>query len=330
MAITTRFESTTLPHFLLCLLVAAPLLVAAGVEAQVLAPHPALRILIVSDEVNPHGLPPEALTQPGEISAALLGVSGLQLDSAAEALHEVATDQIEEATARLLRMPNDPTAYDVLVYFAHRVPETGPDPQQRQEAFVDAVEGFLEAGGSVVSFHHGIYRTAGKQSMQALLGGEATGAVPWDTTTGQNVIATAPDHFVARHGVSYPDARIYADPANGVPMASYPSFNNTPDERYPQLVLLPGSGAILPLFGSDYDDNGTSHLLGWTHHRPTWQGIVVVYQPGEHQPQALEPGNNFQILLNAILYAARFAEGELVFGDGFESGTSALWSGAEE
>jgi hypothetical protein len=34
-----------------------------------LPPHGPLRILIVSDEVNPHSLPDEELTQPGSISA---------------------------------------------------------------------------------------------------------------------------------------------------------------------------------------------------------------------------------------------------------------------
>ncbi|MEM9553509.1 MAG: hypothetical protein AAGC60_04570 [Acidobacteriota bacterium] len=53
---------------------------------------------------------------------------------------------------------------------------------------------------------------------------------------------------------------------------------------------------------------------------------MVVYQPGEHQPQALGPGNNFQILLNAIAFAAR--EGDLLwlFGDGFERGDLSAWS----
>jgi len=36
------------------------------------------------------------------------------------------------------------------------------------------------------------------------------------------------------------------------------------------------------------------------------RGVVMGYQPGEYQPQALDglAGNNFQILANAILYAA--------------------------
>jgi hypothetical protein len=55
-----------------------------------------------------------------------------------------------------------------------------------------------------------------------------------------------------------------------------------------------------------YDDNGTRHLLGFTHRRPEWSGVVVGYQPGEYQPNALDDlaGNNFQILANAIVYAA--------------------------
>jgi hypothetical protein len=47
---------------------------------------------------------------------------------------------------------------------------------------------------------------------------------------------------------------------------------------------------------------------------------VVVYQPGEYQPNALVPGNNLQILLNAILYAAAYRAGDWIHIDGFEGG----------
>ena len=301
--------------------------VAAGTaaRAQVLPPHPPLRILIVSDEVNPHGLPPEDLTQPGEISAALLAIPALHLDAGADAVFEVATDQIEMATARLLVPLGDPAAYDLLIYFAHRIPN-GADGALRQEAFVTAVDGFLAQGGGVISFHHGIFQTSGKESMQDLLGARANGAVIWNTVEGQNVIAVAPNHFVAGYGVNYPATVSYEDPGLGIPLASYPVFNNTPDERYPNFVFLPAAGEIEVLFSSNY--NGTPHLLGYSERRPEWAGVVVVYQPGEFQPNALEPGNNLQILLNAIVYVAQFASGELLFGDAFESGGLALWSTA--
>ncbi len=298
-------------------------LACAAALAQVPAPHPPLRILIVSDEVNPHGLPPEDLTQPGDLSLALGGLPGLHLDTGPEALHEIATDDLEQATARLTLARSDPAAYDVLIYFAHRIP-SGADGTTRQETFVAAVDGFLAQGGGVISFHHGIYRTAGKQSMQALLGAEATGTVVWNTQDGQNVIATAPWHFVSRYGLVFDDLVEFQDPALGIPLAEYPFFNNTPDERYPSFELLPGSGDIEILFASDYDTQG--HLLGYLHTRPEWTGVVLVYQPGEYQPHALEPGNNLQILLNAIVFVARFADGELIFGDGFESGNVDLWT----
>lgn len=287
-------------------------LASAAAHAQVLPPHPPLRILIVSDEVNPHGLPPEQLTQPGEIRVALLGASALNLAADANAVREIPTDQLEQATA-LLALPR---TYDVLVYFAHRIPETGTDPGGRQAAFVAAVDAFLAAGGGVVSFHHGIYRTAGKEAMQALLHGEATGNVPYDTVNGQNVIDVAPGHFVTTNGVAYGGNVAYADAAFGVPNASYPFFNNTPDERYPSLVLLPSPGTVRPLFASNYADNGTTHILGYEQRRSTWSGVVIVYQPGEYQPNALGPGNNFQILLNAIVYAGTISGAQ--FANGFE------------
>ncbi|SFN63712.1 ThuA domain-containing protein [Dokdonella immobilis] len=289
--------------------------------AQTLPAHAPLRILVVSDEVNPHGLPPEQLTQPGDISAALAKTPALHIDASAESLLEIPTNQIEEASARLLVPPDDPSGYDVLVYFAHRTPDNGNNDQARQEAFVAAVSQFLVAGGGVVSFHHGIYETAGKTSMQDLLGGQATGAVPWNTQSGQNVIATRTYHFVSHHAVRYPAAVDYTDPAHGIPPGNYRSFNNTPDERYPNLDLRPGASGIETLFASDYDEGGTTHVLGYERTLPQWSGVVLVYQPGEYQPHALGAGdNNYQILLNAIVYAANFRSGDWIYIDGFEGG----------
>ncbi|HET7842705.1 MAG TPA: hypothetical protein VFL14_01040, partial [Xanthomonadales bacterium] len=63
--------------------------------------------------------------------------------------------------------------------------------------------------------------------------------------------------------------------------------------------------------------NGTTHILGYEQRRTTWTGVVIVYQPGEYQPNALGAGNNnFQILLNAIVYAGTFSG--VQFEDGFE------------
>lgn len=290
--------------------------------AQTLPAHAPLRILVVSDEVNPHGLPPDQLTQPGDISAALASTPALHIDASAESLLEIPTNQIEQASARLLVPPDDPDGYDVLVYFAHRTPDNGSNDQARQEAFVAAVGQFLVAGGGVVSFHHGIYETAGKASMQDLLGGQASGAVPWNTQTGQNVIATRAYHFVSHHAVLYPATESYTDPAHGIPLGNYQSFNNTPDERYPNLDLRPGAGGIEILFASNYDEGGTTHVLGYERTQPQWTGVVLVYQPGEYQPHALGAGdNNYQILLNAIVYAANFRRGDWLYIDGFEGGS---------
>lgn len=275
------------------------LLLALPATAATLPAHDPLRVLVVSDEVNPHGLPDEQLTQPGELAAALSSPrAGLGL----EAVLEVPTDQIELATAALELPRNHPGAYDVLVYFAHRIPATGGNEQARQDAFDAAVQEHLVRGGGVVSFHHGAYFTAGKEGIQDLLGATAMGGVTW---LDQNVINTAPEHFVTCHEIDYPGTVAYADPARGVAAGTYPVFSNDPDERYPSFSVNASAGELVTLFGSDYVQNGATHLLGWTHRRPEWSGVVVGYQPGEHQPTALDPaGRNFQILANAILYAA--------------------------
>ncbi|MEZ5064873.1 MAG: ThuA domain-containing protein [bacterium] len=284
-----------------CAIVALSLSPSAGAAAE-LPPHDPLRILIVSDEVNPHNLPDSALTQPGDLSAALLEPgTGLNLAG----VTEIPTDDLPAATAALELPSGDPGAFDVLVYFAHRIPNGGGGPAA-QAAFVAAVDAFLSAGGGVVSFHHGAYRTAGKESMVDLLGGEATGAVPWNTIEGQRVLDVSNGHWVATNGVA-PEAEVnYADPANGIPSGLYPYFTNVPDERYPNLGLLPAAESVEILFASDYDEGGTTHVLGWTHRRAGWLGHVVVYQPGEYEPNALDvDGNNFQILANAILWSTR-------------------------
>jgi len=292
-------------------------LLTLSVFAQSLPVHRALRILIVSDEVNPHGLTDEQLTQPGDLSQVLGNTPVLNISGVAESLLEIPTDQIELATQRLLPEPPDNDAYDVLIYFAHRIPN-GPDAQDRQEAFVAAATAFVTRGGGIVSFHHGIYRTAGKESMQQLLGAEATGNVPYDQVEGQNVIAVADADFITGWNITYPDLIEYADVARNIPSASYAAFNNTPDERYPALQLLGEPAHITLLFASDYVDNGSTHVLGYRYRRPGWHGQVVMYQPGEYQPGALDPAdNNFQILLNAIIAVA--PSDRLVFENGFES-----------
>jgi hypothetical protein len=171
---------------------------------------------------------------------------------------------------------------------------------------VTAVESFLEAGGGVVSFHHGAYLTGGKEAMQDIIGATATGSVPWNTVDGQNVINVAPSHFVTTNEVEYPSTTAYSDLASGVAADDYPFFQNVPDERYINFELNPSAGTIEVLFASNYDENGTTHILGFTHRRPSWTGVVVAYQPGEYQPHALDDpdDNNFQILANAIVYAA--------------------------
>ena len=140
-------------------------------------------------------------------------------------------------------------------------------------------------------------RTAGKEAIQELIGAAATGNVFWNTVSGQNVINVSPEHFVTCNGVTYGGNVAYSDPSRGVAADSYPFFNNTPDERYVSFDFLPEADETETLFGSDFVQNGSEHLLGFTHRRNDWEGIVVAYQPGEHEPTAFDlNGANFQIL----------------------------------
>lgn len=279
-------------------------------NAATLPSHLPLRILIVSDEVNPHNLSNAELTQPGDLYNALTNPSsGLSIDTVVE----IPTNDIHEATALLNLPANDPNSYDVLIYFAHRIPDDDT-PQQNQldqDDFTVAVEQFLQAGGGVVCFHHGIYYSQGKSGILDIIGGTATGNVPWNTSSGQDIISVVPStqghyEFITSNGVNYTGTVAYEDASLNIPNDNYNYFNNTPDERYPYLTINQTAGTIIPLFASNYNDNGTTHILGFVHQRQTWSGEVIFYQPGEYQPNALDDlnGNNFQILANAIYIAA--------------------------
>lgn len=269
--------------------------------------HGPLRILIVSDQVNPHNLSNNELTQPGDLLNALSNSgNGLNIDTVVE----IPTNDIHLATALLSLSSSDPDSYDVLIYFAHRIPndDTPQQNQSDQDNFTNAVESFLQDGGGVIAFHHGLYYTSGKEGILSILGATATGGVPWDTTDGQNVINVDPQHFITSNEVEYPSQVSYADVANGVTSGNYSYFNNTPDERYPNFSINNDAEDVNVLLASDYNQNGITHVLGFTHKRSTWNNEVFAYQPGEYQPNALDDlnGNNFQILANAVYFLATY------------------------
>lgn len=274
----------------------------AAVSAAELPAHDPLRIVIISDEVNPHGLADGELTQPGDIQAALMSPgAGIELDAASGSPAEVSSQCVDDALSVLAT----PGSVDVVVYFAH-LAATGCDGSDRQGELTSAMEAHLQAGGGVVVFHHGIYEAGGKEAILQLLGGRAS-SIAWDTVEGQDVIAVAPGHFVVDQGLSYPGLRSFG--GAGVPDGEYGLFNNTPDERYDAMELLTEGGEERTiLFASD--TGGTPRVLGYDLWRPGWVGHVVWYQPGEYQPNALDDvnGSNFQVLANAILYAATTQE----------------------
>ena len=78
--------AVSLPALLSAALLSAALLSAvlvAPARAADLPPHGTLRILVVGDEVNPHGLSDAELTQPADLMAALGAAgSGLVIDPA--------------------------------------------------------------------------------------------------------------------------------------------------------------------------------------------------------------------------------------------------------
>lgn len=285
---------------------AATTYVCTPARAASLPDHEPIALLIVSDGVNPHGLASHQLTEPGDLSTAIASRdSGISI----AAIREVDSTCVDEALDLI-----DEGNVDVMVYFAHRSARAC-DGTDRQAALTAATEALLVEGGGVVVFHHGIYGDEGKHDMLELLGARAD-EIAWDTASGQRVIATARDHFITTHNVTYTGEVELSATQLGIGPGRYPHFDNLPDERYPGLQIrdVPGESRTI-LFVSDY---AGPQILGYDLHRSEWTGHVVLYQPGEYKPHALDDtsGSNFQILANAIYYVATIREPE---GDESES-----------
>ena len=296
MRATVRAVDRSRSVLLAALFAAAPL----PALAAELPAHDPIAVLVISDEVNPNGLSDAELTQPGDLSAALGNPgSGLQV---AGPVAEVDSQCIDEALAAF-----DAGEVDVLVYFAH-LDATGCDGSPKQAELTAAAEAFLQDGGGVVVFHHGIYEAASKGAILELFGASAS-SIAWDTIAGQDVIAVAPEHFVASQGLQYGAMRAFS--GAGVVAGEYPFFTNVPDERYDAISLAVQQGESRTILFASADAAGAgARVLGYDLHRPGWTGHVVFYQPGEYQPNALDDldGENFQVLANAIVYVAQTKE----------------------
>lgn len=273
-------------------------LCAGAVQAATLPEHAPLHLLIVADEVNPHRLGDADLTQPEDLQPALSSPdSVLNLASV-----QTVDSQCVDAALTQLASQEVPA---VVLYFAHRAAKRC-DGSDAQGEFTQLLRQGLERGLGVVTLHHGwyvdIFSPGAKDGLLALLGAK-TNSINWDTAEGQRVYVVGGDHFVSSNGLRVEQQAQFAG-TGGVVAGSYPYFTNVPDELYADTVLVEEAGEQrTPLFATD---SLGSRLLGYALVREGWQGRVVAYQPGEYQPNALDDrdGLNFQILVNAIYYAA--------------------------
>jgi hypothetical protein len=266
-------------------------------QAAVLPEHEPFSLLIVADEVNPHRLSDAELTQPQDLQPALSAPdSGLNLASITTVDSQCADQALE------LLSSTDPP--DVVLYFAHRHVKDC-NGNSVQDSFTALLEQGLQSNMGLVVLHHGlyddIYERGTKAGLLQLIGASA-GGISWDTENGQRVINVARGHFVTSNGITYQGALALAGSASA-PAGAYSWFLNKPDELYPEMNLLEAEGETrTTLFATD---TGEVRTLGYELQRPGWQGRVLVYQPGEYQPNALDDrdGSNFQILVNMIYYA---------------------------
>jgi len=266
----------------------------ASVGAATLPEHTPFRLLVVADEVNPWELSDEALTQPIDVEVALSdSASGLLV----ETIVSVDSQCVDEAFGVI------DGGVDVIVYFAH-LPAIACDGTVVQDQLTEQFAAHLERGGGIVVFHHGIYVARGKASVLQLLGGNAGGVEFGED--GQDVINVAPGHFVTTNGLTYAMEREFESSSLGIPLGMYGVFANSPDERYSQYELTTVEGERREILFV----NARGQPIAYDLTRPGWRGRVITYQPGEYQPNAIDDrdGSNFQVLANAIYYAATEAE----------------------
>lgn len=282
---------------LVALLCVASLL-GTSVLAATLPPHKPLSILIIADEVNPHRLSDAELTQPQDLAPALTAA-----DSPLGVAHISTVDsQCADAALASLTAERGP---QVVLYFAHRA-ALHCDGSDAQVELTQLLDDGLHQGLGIVVLHHGLYvdifKQGAKDDLLALLGAKAN-SIAWDTRQGQRVYNVGGSQFVSSNGLVYPEQGSFAGVA-GVPAGNYPYFTNLPDELYSDTVLIEVAGETrTPLFATDSQGE---RLLGYVLSRPGWSGRVVAWQPAEYQPNALDDrkGPNFQILVNALYYAA--------------------------
>ena len=270
----------------------------ATTQAATLPEHAPFDLLIVADEVNPHRLGDAELTQPEDIAPALMAP-----DSALNLANTLTVDsQCADQALMQLAALQPPAA---VLYFAHRAAKHC-DGSDAQPQFTQLLRQGLERGIGVVVLHHGwyvdIFTSGAKDELLALLGVK-TNSIRWDTTEGQRVYVVGGAHFVSSNGIDVNEQAAFAG-TGAVAAGTYPYFTNAPDELYADTVLLEEAGEQrTPLFATD---SHGQRLLGYSLTREGWQGRVIAYQPGEYQPNALDDRNgvNYQILVNAIYYAA--------------------------
>jgi len=284
----------------LILLLALLYLVSATSQAARLPEHEPLSVLVIADAVNPHRLSDSDLTQPEDLAPALTAAdSGLNIGR----INTVSSLCIDAALAELAGDAKP----DVVLYFAHRGAALC-NGDNAQPELTRLLETGLQNGLGLVVLHHGLYvdftNRGIKQELLNLIGAQSD-SIEWNTTSGQRVIAVG-EHFITRNELAYPDQYRFAG-MDGVAAGTYPAFTNTPDELYEitTLNVQPGERRTV-LFVTD---SGTPRLLGYVLERAGWRGRVVAWQPGEYQPNALDnrQGPNFQILANAIYFAATAA-----------------------
>jgi hypothetical protein len=287
---------------ILILLSALVCVVPADSQAASLPAHDPISVLIIADAVNPHRLPDADLTQPEDLAPALTAAdSGLNIGR----ISTVSSLCIDDALAQLTSADKP----DVVLYFAHRG-AAHCNGDNAQPELTRLLETGLRSGIGLVVLHHGMYvdftNRGIKQDLLNLVGAQSD-SIEWNTTTGQRVIAVDSNHFISSNGLAYTDQYRFAG-MDGVAAGTYPAFTNTPDELYEitTLNVEPGEQRTV-LFVTD---SGTPRLLGYVLARSGWRGRVVAWQPGEYQPNALDnrQGPNFQILANAIYFAATGAE----------------------
>lgn len=263
------------------------------------------------------GMPPEAETKEGQVSARVLIVTDEsdRMEPLAAFLEDKAGIRSTIIDYAVLpeserRLPEGLSHYDALVGYIHN---------ELNEPTELAIIDYTENGGRFVAVHHMISSGKARNRYyfdflgvamdgieQAREPAEPGGHYMWREPVEKTVFNLAPDHYITSHDITWLEhAPFVADDAPDMEVEMRPAITMQRTEVYANVKRTDGDAKTL-LLGYTYTDdrNGVTHSQatdGWI--KPAGDGYVVYIQPGHFVEEFTDPDNILnQLILNAITW----------------------------